>query len=499
MKTILVITDGIGFNQSDKFNAFAVAKKPNYDWLFANSAHSLLHTSGLSVGLPQGQMGNSEVGHMTIGAGRILYQNLVKIDRAIDENTLRQNKALLNLLKKCKTIHIIGLYSDGGVHSHKRHFDEIYKICTEFKSVHKDEKDGKISQNSKVWAHLITDGRDVSPKSGLNFIAKAQENMKIATICGRFYAMDRDKRWERVKSAYDAMMGEISPTNLTPSEYIEQSYTQNITDEFIKPAIFNGFSGIKPDDGVIFINFRNDRAREICAALGETEFDGFKRKFVVPNLITMTNYDEKFSFPVMFENDEIKDTLSEVISKANLSQLHTAETEKYAHVTFFLNGGKENPALGETRVLIPSPKVATYDEKPEMSAFAVCDAVLSGIKNGQDFIVVNFANGDMVGHTGNFDAAIKAVEAVDQCLGQILRAAKEHGYAYVQISDHGNCEAMMDESGEILTNHTTFDVFCFVVANGVKAIKNGGLSNVAPTILKLMELKIPEQMDAPLF
>ena len=311
--------------------------------------------------------------------------------------------------------------------------------------------------------------------------------------------MDRDKRWERVKSAYDAMMGEILPTNLTPSEYIEQSYAQNITDEFIKPAIFNGFSGIKPDDGVIFINFRNDRAREICAALGETEFDGFKRKFVVPNLITMTNYDEKFSFPVMFENDEIKDTLSEVISKANLSQLHTAETEKYAHVTFFLNGGKENPALGETRVLIPSPKVATYDEKPEMSAFAVCDAVLSGIKNGQDFIVVNFANGDMVGHTGNFDAAIKAVEAVDECLGQILRAAKEHGYAYVQISDHGNCEAMMDESGEILTNHTTFDVFCFVVANGVKAIKNGGLSNVAPTILKLMELKIPEQMDAPLF
>ena len=213
----------------------------------------------------------------------------------------------------------------------------------------------------------------------------------------------------------------------------------------------------------------------------------------------MTNYDEKFSFPVMFENDEIKDTLSEVISKANLSQLHTAETEKYAHVTFFLNGGKENPALGETRVLIPSPKVATYDEKPEMSAFAVCDAVLNGIKNEQDFIVVNFANGDMVGHTGNFDAAIKAVEAVDECLGQILRAAKEHEYAYVQISDHGNCEAMMDESGEILTNHTTFDVFCFVVANGVKAIKNGGLSNVAPTILKLMELKIPEQMDAPLF
>ena len=447
-KTILLITDGIGFNASDKFNAFANAKKPAYDYLFKNVPNTLLHTSGLTVGLPQGQMGNSEVGHMTIGSGRILYQNLVKIDRAIDEGLLEKNEALQSLLSKCRSVHVIGLYSDGGVHSHLRHFDAI---C-------------EIAQNAgcETWAHAITDGRDVSPSSGAEFLKHLQAKFKVASVCGRFYAMDRDKRFDRVKRAYDVLMGEAAPLEISPSEYILQSYERGVSDEFIEPASFNGFSGIGADDGVIFINFRNDRARELCAALGDESFSEFKRKFVVQNLITMSEYDASFKFPLLFEKPVLKNTLCEVIAEAGLTQLHTAETEKYAHVTFFFNGGVEEPLPNETRVLIPSPKVRTYDEQPQMSAPAVCDAVIRGIEAGIDFIVVNFANGDMVGHTGNYDAAVKAVEAVDECIGKILSAAKAHDYAYVQISDHGNCEAMRDEDGEILTNHTTFDVFCFV-------------------------------------
>lgn len=484
-KTILVITDGIGHNPSDKFNAFATAKKPTYEWLFKNTANSLLKTSGLAVGLPQGQMGNSEVGHMTIGSGRILYQNLVKIDKAITSGELAEKKAIQNLIKTCQNIHIIGLYSDGGVHSHLNHIDALAQIF---------KKNGK-----KVYIHAITDGRDVSPTSGLEFIKHLEQIGNVATISGRFYAMDRDKRWDRVKVAYDEIKNAKTKLNITPSKYIENSYAQGVTDEFIKPASFLDFSGIGAEDGVIFANFRNDRAREIVAALGEANFTEFERDEVVRNLITMTNYDDKFNFEILFENDDIKDTLSEIIAKNNLTQLHTAETEKYAHVTFFFNGGKEEPNLNETRVLIPSPKVKTYDEKPQMSAFEVCDAVIKGIESGEDFIVVNFANGDMVGHTGEFDAAVSAVEAVDECLGRIIQKAKEQGYAYMQISDHGNCEAMKSENEEILTNHTTFDVFCFVMADGVREIKNGGLSNVAPSVLKLMGLEIPSVMDEPLF
>ncbi|MCI6988095.1 MAG: 2,3-bisphosphoglycerate-independent phosphoglycerate mutase [Campylobacter sp.] len=489
-KAILVITDGIGFNKNEKFNAFAAAKKPTFEWLFKNAAHSLLKTSGEAVGLPSGQMGNSEVGHMTIGSGRILYQNLVKIDRAIESGDLAKNEVLVGLLKNVKRVHIVGLYSDGGVHSHKRHFDAVCEIAKSF--------------GVEVFAHLITDGRDVSPQSGAKFVREfedfaAKNGVKITTISGRFYAMDRDKRWDRIKLAYDTVVKNENLTEISPLKYMENSYEIGVFDEFIKPASFCEFGGIKPDDGVIMINFRNDRAREIVSAIAGANFSEFEREAVNQNLITMTNYDDNFDFPIIFANDDIKDSLAEIISQAGLRQLHTAETEKYAHVTFFLNGGRETPFLNETRVLIPSPKVKTYDEKPEMSAFAVKDAVIKGMMADEDFIVVNFANGDMVGHTGNFDAAKKAVEAVDECLGEILKVAKEKNYAYMQISDHGNCEAMRSENGEILTNHTTFDVFCFVIAGGVKSIKNGGLSGVAPTILKIMGLEIPKEMDEALF
>ncbi|MBQ9877006.1 MAG: phosphoglycerate mutase (2,3-diphosphoglycerate-independent), partial [Campylobacter sp.] len=318
-------------------------------------------------------------------------------------------------------------------------------------------------------------------------------------ICGRFYAMDRDKRWDRVQKAYEVIKNGANKVSQTPLEYMQNSYANGVTDEFIEPASFGEFNGIGKDDGIIFINFRNDRAREICSALSLPNFSEFERSENVANLITLTNYDDNFKFPVMFANDDINDTLSEIVAKNGLSQLHTAETEKYVHVTFFFNGGKEEPNLNESRILIPSPKVKTYDEKPEMSAYEVCDAVVKGIKGGEDFIVVNFANGDMVGHTGNYEAAVKAVEAVDECLGKIFAAAKEEGYAYMQISDHGNCEEMRDENGEMLTNHTTYDVFCFVYANGVEKIANGGLSNVAPTILKIMGLEIPKVMDKALF
>lgn len=485
MKTILVITDGIGHNPSDKFNAFAAAKKPNFDWLFKNAACSFLSTSGLAVGLPEGQMGNSEVGHMTIGAGRILYQNLVKIDKAIQDGSLAQNKDLQNLIKNSKRVHVIGLYSDGGVHSHLSHFDEICKISLKF---------GK-----KSLIHAITDGRDVKPTTGLEFISNLESKFEISTISGRFFAMDRDNRWDRVKVAYDTIFYGKNKQQISPKEYIKNSYEKGKTDEFVEPASFGDYGGVEAGDGIIFINYRNDRMREICSAFGSAKFDNFERKFVVENILTMTNYDDNFTFPVIFGKDEIKDTLSEVISRANLRQFHTAETEKYAHVTFFFNGGVENLVENETRVLIPSPKVATYDEKPEMSAFEVKDAVLKAMDDGQDFIVVNFANGDMVGHTGDMKASIKAVEAVDSCLGDIIKKAKELNYAYMQISDHGNCEAMQDKNGEILTNHTTFDVFCFVLCDGIKEIKSGGLSNVAPSVLKLMGLEIPSVMDEPLF
>jgi len=487
-KTVLVITDGIGYNPSSFANAFANAKKPTYDKLFKETPNSLIKTSGLAVGLPEGQMGNSEVGHMCIGAGRVMYQNLVKISLAIKNDTLKENQALKDILKVQGDIHIIGLVSDGGVHSHIEHIIALAKIA---------KRVGK-----RVYLHAITDGRDVSPTSGIDFMKQLEnicdEDIKIASVCGRFYAMDRDNRWDRVQRAYGAIVKAELKTDKSVEDYIKDSYDKGVTDEFIEPASFAPYVGMNRDDGVIFANFRNDRMREISKAIGFERFDEFERKNGGFKSITMTSYDSSYPFEVMFASTPPKNTLADVISSSNLSQFHTAETEKYAHVTFFLNGGIEEPDSGESRVLIPSPKVSTYDLKPQMSSEQVGDAVLTAINSGYDFIVVNFANGDMVGHTGNYDAAIKAVEAVDKQLGRIIQKCDEKEYAFILTSDHGNCEQMSNEKGEMLTNHTTFEVFCFVRAKGVKKVENGGLNNIAPTVLKLMGLKIPKEMDEPL-
>ncbi|WP_291951650.1 2,3-bisphosphoglycerate-independent phosphoglycerate mutase [Campylobacter sp.] len=489
-KCVLIITDGIGYNQNQEFNAFFHAKKPTYDELFKNTPNVLIKTSGLAVGLPEGQMGNSEVGHMCIGSGRVIYQNLVKINQAIENDTLRENKVLKNLLKKCKRVHIIGLYSDGGVHSMHTHFNALLKICKQ--------------ENKEVFAHAISDGRDCSPKSGLKFITKLynfceNEDICLASLSGRFYAMDRDGRYERVKMYYDALLAKAQVSN-NFLKFIQENYDKDITDEFLTPVINPTFDGIKPDDGIIFINFRNDRMRQLVQALTQENFSEFKREYIFKNAITMSLYDENFNLPVIFEKEELKNTLATMIARANLTQLHTAETEKYAHVTFFFNGGKEELEVNETRVLIPSPKVKTYDEKPQMSIEKVGDEVIKGIENGIDFIVVNFANGDMVGHTGNFQAAIKAVESVDMCLGKVIKVAREHNYAFIITSDHGNCEEMKDENKNILTNHTTFDVFAFIEANGVSKLKeNKGLSNIASSVLKILGLPIPKEMDEALF
>ena len=488
-KTLLIITDGIGYKPKSKANAFEAANTPTYDYLFKNYPHTLISTHGLSVGLPEGQMGNSEVGHMTIGSGRVLYQDLVKISLALKDGSLEKNEALNWVLDKSKNIHIIGLMSDGGVHSHIEHILGLAKIA---------KKRGK-----RVWLHLITDGRDVSPTSAKEYLKQVQEicddTIKIATIGGRYYTMDRDNRWDRVKKGYDAIVNANPKTNMSPLEYIEQSYKDGITDEFIIPTAFEPYNGMESQDGVIIANFRSDRVREITKALGDKDFNEFEKRDLDLNIVTMTEYDKTFNYPIMFPKEPPKNTLAEVISKAGLNQLHTAETEKYAHVTFFFNGGIEEPYLNESRVLIDSPKVATYDLKPEMSAPEVGEAVRNAMKQDYDFIVVNFANGDMVGHTGNFQAAIKAVEAVDKELGKILELSKEKGYNIVLTSDHGNCEEMIDENGNVLTNHTVGEVWAFVISPKVKKLKEGGgLNNIAPTVLELMELDIPKEMDESL-
>ncbi|MDR0762143.1 MAG: 2,3-bisphosphoglycerate-independent phosphoglycerate mutase [Campylobacteraceae bacterium] len=487
-KTILIITDGIGHNEHSQFNAFAAAKKPTYDMLFEKVPYAFLKTSGLAVGLPEGQMGNSEVGHMCIGSGRILYQNLVKISMAIENGTLAQNSILANFLAKSGDIHIIGLASDGGVHSHIEHIKALAKIAS--------------NRGKKVFLHAITDGRDVSPVLAADFLEDllsiCNDTIKLAAISGRFWAMDRDNRWERVEKAYNTFVKADNKTALSATQYIKSMYDKGITDEFLEPAAFKGFEGIKDNDGVLFANFRNDRMRQIVKAFGETEFEHFKREKKNLNIITMCEYDKTFAYPILFASQKPSETLCEVISKEGISQFHTAETEKYAHVTFFFNGGKESPVEGETRVLIPSPKVKTYDLKPEMSAAEVGDTVLKAMEANYGFIVVNFANGDMVGHTGNYEAAIKAVEAVDKEIGRIYSKACDLGYKLILTSDHGNCEAMRDKDG-MLTNHTIFDVFCFVAADEVTNLKNGGLSNVAATVLKLMGIKKPDIMQDALF
>lgn len=492
-KTVLVIADGIGHNESADFNAFFHAKTPAYDFLFANAPHSLLRTYGEDVGLPANQMGNSEVGHMCIGAGRVLYQHLVAINFAIRDGSLAQNQDLARVFA-CERIHIIGLLSDGGVHSHIDHVLYLTSCAAATKK--------------PVFLHLITDGRDVFFRSAADFVQQACDfaanfkNVFIASISGRFFAMDRDNRFERVQQAYDAIARAEPTTDLSPVDFVKNSYENGVSDEFIKPAAFldpKNFTGILPDDGVVFANFRSDRMRELVSAIGAPDFSHFVRSILPAQIATMTEYDENFKFPVLFPKIQIKNTLSDVISRAGLTQLHTAETEKYAHVTFFFNGGREEPCENEKRILVPSPKVKTYDLQPEMSAPAVGDVVLEAMDDDIDFILVNFANGDMVGHTGDFDAGVRAVEAVDHELSRILKKAREKNYALVITADHGNCEKMRSENGEILTNHTVGDVWCFVVADGVREIRAGNLSNLAATVLKIMGIKKPEEMAPALF
>ncbi|MBK6547724.1 MAG: 2,3-bisphosphoglycerate-independent phosphoglycerate mutase [Arcobacter sp.] len=487
-KTVLIITDGIGHNSSCSFNAFCNAKKPTYDYLFSNVPYSLIHTYGEYVGLPEDQMGNSEVGHMTIGSGRVLYQDLVKIHLAIKNDTLKDNVIVKNTIEKSNNIHLIGLASDGGVHSHIDHIIALAKIAQ--------------NKNKKVWLHLITDGRDVAPDCAKIYIEKVinicNENIKIATIGGRYYGMDRDNRWDRVELAYNAITNATPKTKDNILDFIDNSYKNEIFDEFLIPTALDGYDGIKDGDGVIFCNFRSDRARELSSVFAKNDFKEFEKKTLNVQIASMTQYDKNIPIPVIFEKDNPTNTLAQVISDAGLSQLHTAETEKYAHVTFFFNGGVEEPFLNETRVLIPSPNVATYDLQPQMSAPKVGEAVRTAMKNQTDFIVVNFANGDMVGHTGVYEAAIKAVEAVDYELGLILEEAKKENYNIVLTSDHGNCEMMKDENGNTLTNHTVGDVYCFVIAPNVTKVKEGSLNNIAPTVLKLMGLDIPKEMDEPL-
>jgi len=487
-KAILIITDGIGHNESNKFNAFTNAQTPTYDYLFKNVPYSLIHTYGEHVGLPDGQMGNSEVGHMTIGTGRVLYQDLVKVNMAIQNDILKDNLVVKETIQKSNNIHLLGLISDGGVHSHIEHIIALAKIA-------KDE--GK-----KVFFHIIADGRDVAPDCAAKYvkqlIAICDEDIKIATIAGRYYTMDRDNRWDRVQKGHDALSFATPKSHTDVLSYIENSYKEEVFDEFLIPTAFEGYNGFQENDGIFFCNFRSDRMREISNAIANsnfTEFTTFEKKL---NIATMTQYDKNLPLPIMFPKETPKNTLAEVISNAGLSQVHTAETEKYAHVTFFFNGGVEEPLLNETRVLIPSPSVATYDLKPEMSAPEVSTEVQKAMDSNTDFIVVNFANGDMVGHTGVYEAGIKAVEAVDYELGQIIQKAKELDYNLILTSDHGNCEMMRNSEGKVLTNHTVGDVYCFVLAQNINEVKSGSLNNIAPTILKLMELEKPEEMDEAL-
>jgi 2,3-bisphosphoglycerate-independent phosphoglycerate mutase len=487
-KTVLVITDGIGYSPKHSFNAFHAAHKPTYDQLFMSVPHSLIDTFGLSVGLPEGQMGNSEVGHMSIGSGRVLYQDLVKISLALEDGSFERNEIFSSLLKTSNRLHLIALMSDGGVHSHIDHLIGVAEIAAD--------------EGKEIWLHLITDGRDVSPTSAVHFLntikAHGRQNIKIGSLGGRFYAMDRDNRWDRVQKGFEAIVHATPKSDQSVADYIENSYAKGENDEFIVPCAFNGYEGFKEGDAVLTLNFRSDRMRQLSSALGDSEFKGFERKFVPTHLATMTQYDKSFPYPVLFPKDAPINTLAEVISRAGKRQLHTAETEKYAHVTFFFNGGIEEPYENETRVLIPSPQVKTYDMQPQMSAPEVGGVVVNAMDEGIDFVVVNFANGDMVGHTGNFEAAIKAVEAVDEQLGMIVEAAKRNGYSMVLTSDHGNCEEMRDDAGNTLTNHTVGKVWCFVMADEVKEVHPGALNNIAPTVLKLMGIEIPLEMDGAL-
>lgn len=496
-KTLLMILDGWGNSPDPKVSAIAQANTPFIDSLYKEYAHSTLRTDGEHVGLPEGQMGNSEVGHMNLGAGRIVYQDLAKINLAVKNKQLGQNTVLSDCLtqakKKNKKIHLLGLLSDGGVHSHIDHLEGLLELISDH-------------QIENVFLHAFTDGRDVDPKSGVHFVKQiegklAQTRGVLASLIGRYYAMDRDQRWERVKETYDLLVhGKGNPV-ADFEAYLNSSYKEGITDEFIKAAYKadsegNAITTISEGDVVLFFNFRTDRGRELTQVLTQKAFPEHNMDPLSLDYITLTNYDDSFqNIKVVFDKDNLSDTLGEVLSKAGKTQVRIAETEKYPHVTFFFNGGRETPFEGEDRILCPSPKVATYDLQPEMSAFEIRDAIVEKITtDAPDFICLNFANPDMVGHTGVFDAAVRACEVVDQCTETVVQSALKKDYAIIIIADHGNCETMINPDGSPNTAHTTNPVPILLVDSEKKKIKNGVLGDVAPTILDLMEVTRPKAM-----
>lgn len=495
-KVILMILDGWGTSPDPKVSAIDHAKTPYIDSLYTHYPNASLRTDGLHVGLPDGQMGNSEVGHMNLGAGRIVYQDLAKINMAVKNNTLKDESVLLDAFRyakeKNKNVHLLGLVSDGGVHSHIDHIKGLVDAAHSY-------------ELENVFLHAFTDGRDVDPKSGKTHIKNIQDYMskttgKLASIVGRYYAMDRDKRWERVKLAYDLLVNGIGESSTNALNSIQNSYDNDITDEFIKPIILqeNGVSvaTINDDDVVIFFNFRTDRGRELTEMLSQKDMHEYNTHKLSLHYVTMTNYDENFEgINVIYNKDNITETLGEIISKAGKTQIRIAETEKYPHVTFFFSGGQEEPFEGESRILRNSPKVATYDLKPEMSAYELRDALVPELQKGNvDFVCLNFANGDMVGHTGVMEAAIKACEAVDQCVKDIVTTGLDNQYSTILIADHGNCETMINPDGTPHTAHTTNPVPFILIDNDQIQIKDGVLGDIAPTILDLMGIEKPKAM-----
>ncbi|WP_298536138.1 2,3-bisphosphoglycerate-independent phosphoglycerate mutase [uncultured Algibacter sp.] len=496
-KVILMILDGWGNSPDPKVSAIDHAKTPFIDSLYKKYPFATLRTDGLHVGLPEGQMGNSEVGHMNLGAGRIVYQDLVKVNLAVENKTLNDEKVLVDAFDYAKTnnkdVHFLGLLSDGGVHSHINHIKGLVDAANDFGL-------------ENTYVHGFTDGRDVDPKSGAGFIKDLESHIKntnteIASISGRYYAMDRDKRWERVKLVYDALVNGTGEKTKNIIENVEANYTNDVTDEFIKPIIAVDDNNepkakIKNGDVIIFFNFRTDRGRELTEVLSQVDFPEYDMKKLDLHYVTLTNYNDKYkNVNVIFNKENLTETLGEVLEKNNKKQIRIAETEKYPHVTFFFSGGREAEFEGEIRLLRNSPKVATYDLKPEMSAYELRDALVPELEKGDvDFVCLNFANGDMVGHTGVMEAAIKACEAVDECVKDVIGTALDNGYTTLLIADHGNCETMINPDGTPNTAHTTNPVPVILIDNELKEIKDGILGDMAPTILKLMNVPQPEAM-----
>ncbi len=492
---VLCIMDGFGIRDVNDGNAIYTAKTPNLDKFFSENPFTTIGASGLDVGLPDGQMGNSEVGHTNIGAGRVVYQMLVKITKDIEEGKFFDIEVLKNAIANCKkndsALHLIGLLSDGGVHSHIEHLYGLLKMA-------------KKNDLKKVYVHCLMDGRDVSTTSGVGFIKDLQNKMlelgvgKIATVMGRYYAMDRDFAWDRVEKAYAAMVyGEGVQTNDIAATMVE-SYSNNVTDEFIVPTVVDPDGMIKANDSVVSFNFRPDRARQFTRTFVDPDFDGFERKkgFFPLNYVCMTQYDETMpNVTVAYPPEELKMTLGEYLASKNMTQLRIAETQKYAHVTFFFNGGEEKTFEGEDRILIQSPDVPTFDLQPEMSAYPVCDAVCEQIRSGKyDAVILNFANCDMVGHTGVFDAAVAAVEAVDECVGKVVAATREMGGAVLITADHGNADCMVGDDGNPFTPHTTNPVPFCVVGYDCELREGGRLADIAPSMLKILGLPQPAEM-----